>query len=892
MHLAQCPCCRVPCEIRDEDVGRRIKCSECGERLFASHLVGSETISVVCDQCGKTNEFASTSAGLQMECSCGQSVKVPSVLLKPSLRPSSRSHPHRRSPTRNATTISEGNGNEAQTIQSNVAEQVEVNSPSKDSVVETPTVDAASKNDSPDQPTPSSRRTRRADPVSTIMLATVVVFLMVATVMYFRRDASATTEIATKNGAVENTTATDSDSGRSTADAYESKLIDSSENAATESTAMISSEIPDLLASTSLSNVSVRLIDTNENEGKFNDTSLFPIPPAPLYAIPEPTEARPRLGISEERQPYMTLRTGVVDAFDAYEETQQLSQLSEQSQSDADRFAYQQSLGRTLALVKHVHQLASDQQNTEHVNSMRYLLSYLYHQAGHLPESCIMGLAVARWGDVDEPFTKEAALIAMASAQEANEIQWGSSEQLGELAMMREIANVIADRWPKDDQLGSIWMNLGYLYEAFNQPDQAIPLYQKVSRQSDLYAESQIAAGTAIWLITRRNALRDDASLDKQRMRQGKAFLKRGLERLEKSKTPLNQQIVEVRLALAQIAMFEKQHEEAVSWLTIGKDSLVNRIRLPGDSNGKNAKRNDVEIDESTARQIFDLLYFANQQLGRGVAANQLLEQMVEKIDSVEIDLEARLFYTLKRASDRLTAKAVISRNDIDGFAELSDPILVDEERFPTDSLLWLAEIWAQFSERANSPTLIQRCASEAGKIYEIVVSRTDFPNASLSSAQLRQIELLQTAGKTQASLKLIEDLLAKTPNAIALQIAAAKALQERGMQSRKIADVQTAIDGPSGFSPIWGWGKTVQSLFALRWSPSGTDRHAQQLLLSQFHLAQCQIAIAQQISDARDRQSKLSEIDRSLQRMLTTMSKDNPWYEKFESLQAATKKN
>ena len=42
---------------------------------------------------------------------------------------------------------------------------------------------------------------------------------------------------------------------------------------------------------------------------------------------------------------------------------------------------------------------------------------------------------------------------------------------------METIAEVIEKRWPDDEQLDLIWLNLGQLYDSFHQTDAAVNAY-------------------------------------------------------------------------------------------------------------------------------------------------------------------------------------------------------------------------------------------------------------------------------------------------------------------------------------------------------------------------------------------------------------------------------
>lgn len=881
-HIGQCPRCHVSYELTEDDVGHLVTC-ECGVPLFCCHINSTGMFDVVCEQCQESYAIPGADAGSAVECECGHRFTAPTILLRQPV------HSHQ------GTAIQ--NDEQAQANRSAAQTRTTLQPPPPKTP---PVTNAKEKRSAPEQAAtlaidtseqtnhakekqsePLASKSRKKDPLPLIGLAAVVILLVVAVAMFARQHLFTESPAKSANPTTESTADTPQPPPASESDLPTA----------------ITNEDLQALSGASTSEITVPLIEVSLPETapipeesaqeKAGARNAFPIPPAPLYALPKQQTPRPRVPISTDRQPYMTLRSGVEDAFDAYEETQELLATAEKTKSDTDRAAYRQSMGRTLALLQHVHGLATEAKDTEQVNSLRYLLAYMYFTAGHLPEAIIMGQAVARWGKLDDPSTREAAMIALAATQEANDTQWGIKDHVGELSMMQSIAEIIADRWPKDDQLDLIWMNLGFLYEAYNLPAQAVEIYARLPAKSNQYADAQIASGMAVWQMARRRAINETTSAKQDSLQQAQQMLKRGLRAAEKSEAPLDERILEVRLALAQIALLKNQPEEAKDALTANGKPIIDQICLADAPK----KKGRIAVSEYTARQIFDALYYAHLQLGDSAAANQTLEQLVTTIDSAEIDLEARLVSTVKQAADRLKAKPTVTAQDIERFAEIAQPIVDEEERFPTENLLWLGETWGRLSEQTKDRNTINQCAAQGATIYEIAMSRTDFPPGSMQSAQLRRIELLRKSGNLAEAIQTIEEVLAKTPNIFTLQIAAAQTLQDLGVASGQLSDIQAAIDGPTGFSSIWGWGKLVSTLYATRWSAAGTEAHANQLLLAQFNLAQCQMLVAKQSTDVTTRRIQLTEIERYLQRILATMDDSNPWEVKFQELSALVKK-
>ena len=134
-------------------------------------------------------------------------------------------------------------------------------------------------------------------------------------------------------------------------------------------------------------------------------------------------------------------------------------------------------------------------------------------------------------------------------------------------------------------------------------------------------------------------------------------------------------------------------------------------------------------------------------------------------------------------------------------------------------------------------------------------------------------------------SLKHIEEILAEQPNVFTLQIAAAQSLQQLAIEYERPSDLLAAIEGPSGFSPIWGWGKLVTTLHSSMSSSSGNARHAEQLALSQYQLFWCRFQLASQIKDRDEKTRQITDVARALSRRLATMDRTSEWYPRYQKL-------
>ena len=208
-----------------------------------------------------------------------------------------------------------------------------------------------------------------------------------------------------------------------------------------EATAGLSLTPPDVAPINPVQTTVVAASGTGETE---STGSGFRLPPPTVYALPEPKQTRNMISAVREKINITSLQGGMEIAFDAYGKVQKLQAKVDASNGQADQKEYEGAVGRAIDIIEQVHDLALRRASKDDVANTRYLLSFLYLKAAMLPEAIVMGEAVARWGDVEDPSTREAGIIALAAAQEMSDVQWGIKEDLGELRQMVAIAGGIA----------------------------------------------------------------------------------------------------------------------------------------------------------------------------------------------------------------------------------------------------------------------------------------------------------------------------------------------------------------------------------------------------------------------------------------------------------------
>ena len=866
--VASCPTCKTDYELDEDDIGHLMEC-ECGAALFACHTRSLAAFWMQCKHCGGKHQVCGGDAGRTVRVDCGASVCIPAVTLRTPIGTRDTAAKFQASAVSDELPFATPPGDmTAQEVRGRVA------------ILPPPVTSSTAVQDSENDTSSTQSATNREQAKPKTMLGPrlgflgVVGLLVVAIVMFFLREPPS---LKRRKRSIGTAQVQGQDSFKPSAE-LAAGGIDGLVGADGLKTAIAWQETKTLPAS------NVTSLNDRQRNGTTEADGGYRVPPPPIYALPPKREPRVRVPVIREKVSVTSLARGIELAFAEYEKVEQLRDKSTASETKQDIDEYQQALSRALGIIEHVHTMALVKNDIAEVATMRYLLAYLYLTAGLLPEACVMGEAVARWGDVSDPSTREAAMISLAAAQELSETHWGNPEDLGELRQMEVIAGILQKRWPKNSQSDLIWMNLGYLYEAFNQPRQAIRIYERVPEMSDHYTTACLASGLAQWNVLRQQALDATTSIDSGDRKLARQKLTKGLRETEKSDPEISQATVEARLALAQIDFSAGKPEQAETWLVEEPPAVITSIRV-NEEDDKNPS--GFLVDEATAKQMFDVLFHARNQRGDMAGATSTLEDMARLLDTSDEQVAARRISILKSTFERMKSGDDVTEQDFATAKQMSSAIMEDESTIPTSTLLWLGESWAQSGERAQDSEIAKGCARLGSELFGKAILRNDFPANSMQAAQLRRIELLRRSGSVMESLKQIEDMLAGEPNVFALQITAAQTLQELAVEDGRASDLLAAINGPSGFSPIWGWGKLVTTLHAAKYSAAGTPRHSEQLSLAQYHLYQCRYLLAVQAKDPMEKARQLAEVGRALAKLMATMDKQSVWFPRYEALQA-----
>ncbi|MCP4942062.1 MAG: hypothetical protein GY924_08815 [Planctomycetaceae bacterium] len=912
--VATCPRCKAVYELDEDDIGHLMEC-ECGAALFACHTRSLEVFEMWCEGCGNEHQVRGVDVGREIEVDCGRAVCVPSVMLrlpvgnrklaaranaewqeqkKADAAVGTRTSQPTRHPPQAATVDGVGEGSAAEDDSVNNGHDprghhIGGNSPAAHSAADVVSegmsksaADTRSNQgmargltsdvgDEAKRTTPSKRNLG-----STLGVGAVAALLVAAVVMFLLRVPPSQKRANQSKSAGQSLTS-DGTQPRNNPELQSGMVI------AGDGVDLLSDD----LAVSGLPATNVASVEVLDDGGADGGGSNYRLPAPTIYALPAQKQSRDRVAVQRSKSAFSSLKGAMDAAFEEYGRVQKLKEKADASGLQADIDAYQQAIGRSIGVIQQAHQLAVANSANKETATTRYLLAFLYLKGGMLPEAAVMGEVVARWGDLADPSTKEAGLIALAATQELSDLHWGDAADLGELRQMEKLAKILQSRWPDDQQNDLIWMNIGYLYEAFNQPQHAVRIYENISQSSQHYGTATLASGMAEWNALRQQEAATGKTIDLEDRKRVKQQLAKGLRLVEKDDSGLMVNHVDARMTLAQIDLIGGKPEKAEEWLTVEPPALLSSIRVREDDDDEQ----NLLIDEAVARQLYDVLFHARNEQGDTRGATRAIEDLAELVGDSGEEMTTRRISILKAAFENLKNKDEMQKVDFDAAMEMSNRIMKDASVVPTATILWLGESWAQVGEsrgsveQSENGEFAKDAARMAAELFDAAIKRNDFPQESLQAAQLRRIEFLRRSGEVMQSLKQIEDILANEPNVFSLQIAAAQCLQQVAIEYERSSDLLAAIEGPSGFSPIWGWGKLVTALHATRYSASGKPRHAEQFALAQYNLFWCRYQLASQIKDSGEKMRQVAEVETALSRRVGTMDKKSDWYPKYKKL-------
>tara|TARA_R110002049_G_scaffold72490_7_gene187465 strand:+ start:1600 stop:4347 length:2748 start_codon:yes stop_codon:yes gene_type:complete len=908
--VGQCPSCHAHYQLDPEDIGHALQC-ECGVNLFASSTAAIDQKTVCCTDCGQVHLVQTGQSTEWVNCECGTKVLVPTVILRMPLtrdvenggsdRSSRDSQAEiqavgepalktKRKPVINcpqcskAYEVDKSDLNQQSQCECGCVFATEVDQDRQLIALITeselqPRDDETERRSASERP--ASLRKKSRSWVEIFGALAVFGFLIASVIVFALRD-RATTEpesVATQGAA---SSTSDDSSETYSVDALKEAITMAGFNRESfqESTLLRLSE------PASTSNRAAASAGSSRSSG--NDQSepseKLRLPPLAQRPLPQPNKTRERIEPVPASSQGLTFEKAYENAFAAYRETTDLKTKFGTSPNPNQSAQLRERIGVTLGLLQSAHDLGMRRGDHDKVNELRYFLTWMYYHAGCLPESAVVGGAVARWGGKDHPATKEAAMVALAATQEASATQWALPDRVGELDHMQAIIDVVQKRWPGHPQLETMRMNLATSYDAFSQYDAAVSNYKRIGKDSPHYEAAQLAAGNALWTQFRRTFAGDEelAPRAKTLLRSAREYLAVAVKPMQAdAKTP-SLELIQTKLTLARIDTLLGSLTQASNWLSGKPFPLTESVAL------SKPTRRQVAVPASVIRGIFDLQFAVRSQLDDATGAKASLQQLSKILGQKSgEEVGDKMFGVAIEFINESTANGKIDPQAVKTLDELLAPLQGKQSTLTAENRLWIGESWSQFADRAVSPALARDCFEKAAASFAAAMQSPGFDNKSRTAAQIRQTQFLRKAGRLSDALDVIEQMLQLTPNVFSLQMEAAMTIERIALDDADPEGLLHAVQGPPD-SAVWGWNKLVTALHSMRFSSKGTEEHAKQLLQAQEHLVRCRWLLCQATIDPVEQSKSKASVAKILNRLMqTTSPQQQPEFGRLKQLNA-----
>lgn len=576
------------------------------------------------------------------------------------------------------------------------------------------------------------------------------------------------------------------------------------------------------------------------------------------------TRTKGKLGL-DEGDP-KTIEEALLKAEKLRQEIESLEEKVEIAKSKQDianaQEALKAHLNETARVVTLSLALANEETKMETLNTLRFLLCYVYYKLERNYEAGVIGEFLAeRFANLPDEegvmlnqLAQKGATVARAAYYQEYEARNREQENLDaserdltfELNQMVRVCLTTTRLWPATGLADDSRMTLGRIYSKLEQPAEAAKWFTQVTSQQ-LKGLAKVSAGQAFW-----NAYLNgiDQPMEKrpktEDMAQWQADARKHLEEGLKS---MNDEVPEdasvddatdlilARVTLAQINVYEQKYDDAIRFLTETKP--LHHSPLAAVKVADNEARPEVGVkSQKFASLVYQVLlraYVGKQQTNEALKAMDDLENIVGKDNTLDLsntyrDLGEQIGKEVKRLQaegpkERLEA-ILLSFNTF--LNALYDP--VRRKNMSVGSLQWMAETFLNLGlsmKEANDPQSQAKAAeyfTKSETCYQDILDKGNQEDPKppwLTGIKLRLANASKSAGNFEKGLQTIEEVLKEYPDAPNVQSAAAQILEAWGEsgQADSPQRILEAIQGrrfegqkdPNG-NGIKGWlGLTAQ---------------------------------------------------------------------------------
>ena len=550
----------------------------------------------------------------------------------------------------------------------------------------------------------------------------------------------------------------------------------------------------------------------------------------------------------------------------------------------------------TARLLEAAVNLADARVDPGELGRARYLLAFMNARRGRYYEAAVLAEDVARHftpvaPDADDPAKNAAAVEAQRGipleAASAAALAWTGAYQNRpdgtdgsfELARLRDVADLVAARFPDSGRAGGLRLALGGLLARDGDHAAAADAYAEVPESDDSYANAQVRAGLALrQLHAERTAAGAPAGELNDVRDRAVGFLESGVAATD-AKLPADGEAppsyVEAKVRLATL-------RNAAGEFAAARDALTKSPRpVVGDGGAINAGVGDGDRPGRgvTSAAFAGFAGFALQQLLRaqiGLRDIPAAKDTIAAVDAVGDGADVGVYVALGRQIESDLAAMPPGPDKTaarENLTEFLDQVAAgDNQTF--GSLRWLGETYAGLAAGlpAGSPAASGLYQKSADALRRVIVEApallpdpADRP-AAVNAVRVRLAEALGGAGDYEQAYAAITEVLEQSPNALNAQTTAADLLARWGADAGDGATLAKALRGDGA---AWGWGKLARMLAA---QLIGPDRDA---YVDRHNAARLRIPqVRQDLAETKageERAQELANAERELRAWVTT---------------------
>lgn len=541
--------------------------------------------------------------------------------------------------------------------------------------------------------------------------------------------------------------------------------------------------------------------------------------------------------------------------------------------------------------------LADQDTPPSELNLVRYFVCYLHYLRQQYFEAALVGdLVSSRYPE--SAGAQQCAKISLASYMKILETNEAASTDF-EIDRLSKVADVIVDTWPDTDLAVEALSTLVPVMVNADQLDQAKRMTLALPKSSPSRGEAEFVTGQAMWgkhlrlqqqlAAGKKNPSNEDID-PKQRQTLSGDLAASAIEMLASGfklmpKEPLvSTSNATALLSLAQAYVASNQHSEAVDVLehpVLGPVTLVNA--------NHESVQNPVFAEETyrTALQAYvgSIGVRGTSMMEKAKTAMAAMQEAVgsdaagkQRMLGVYVNLARNVETQMKSAApDAKQEMSVVFEAFLQELSAGSSDIGV---------LNWVAETFASLGSGFDEdPDLVNENARKyyvrSIQAFQILLSRPELQPQLATQIQARMASVKGQIQDYEGALSDLKVILAKSPNALNLQVQAAELLQQWGRidpQKYELAIGGIPAEG-TGNGAVWGWGKIANT--AMRY-----EQFRDNFFQARYQMAQCQLSLAGSKQGA-DKAKLISSAKRNLtmtKQLYPTLGGET-WTTKYDAL-------